>query len=100
MREFSIVHEMDATVDGYWRGFFDPAYENAVVTALKFREYKVIEREETDAAIRQKTRAVPRLDVAAALAKLVGSSTGYVEDANFDKVARIMRVHTVPDALS
>lgn len=100
MREFSLVHEMDATVDGYWRAFFDPEYEKAVVAALKYREYTAIERQETDKEIRQKTRAVPRLDVQAALAKLMGASFGYVEDGVFDKATRVWRTHTVPDAFN
>lgn len=99
MRELTIVDEMDATVDGYWEGFFDCGYEAAIVTALEFRQYDVLELEDTDMMRRQKTRAVPRLDVAATIAKLVGSSVGYVEDAHFDKATRIMRLHTVPDAL-
>jgi uncharacterized protein DUF2505 len=99
MRELTLVHEMDATVDGYWAGFFDPAYESAAVAALKFREYNVLELEDTDTMRRQRTRAVPKLDVAAAIAKLAGSSVGYVEDAVYDKATRIMRLHTVPDAL-
>ena len=100
MREFSLVHEMDATVDGYWRAFFDPEYEKAVVAALRFRQYDAIEHEETETEIHRKTRAVPRLDAAAALAKLFGTSFGYIEEGRFDKATRIWRTHTVPDTLS
>lgn len=100
MREFSLVHVMDSTVDGYWRAFFDPAYEQAVVAALRFREYTAVEHEETDAAIRRKTRAVPRLDAAAALGKLFGASFGYLEDGTFDKQARVWRTRTTPDTFS
>ena len=100
MREFSLVHEMDATVDGYWRTFFDPTYEKAVVAALAYREYTAVERAETDTEMRQKTRAVPRLDVAAALGKLIGASFGYVEDGVFDKATKIWRTHTIPDAFN
>ena len=49
---------------------------------------------------RQKTRAVPRLDVAAKIGETRGLERfGYVEDAHYDKVTRIMRLHTVPDAM-
>ena len=75
---------------------FRSAYEKAVVAALAYREYTTVERAETDKEIRQKTRAVPRLDVAAALGKLIGASFGYVEDGVFDKATKIWRTHRFP----
>ncbi|MBZ0238990.1 MAG: DUF2505 domain-containing protein [Deltaproteobacteria bacterium] len=97
MREFTLVQDIAGTVDDHWRAFFDPAFEQAIVAAMRFRSYEVVERKDTDAAIYQKTRAVPRLDAAATVAKVFGASFGYVEEGTFDRASRVWRVRTIPD---
>jgi hypothetical protein len=97
MREFTLVQDIAGTVDDHWRAFFDPAFEKAIVAAMKFRSYEVLDRTETDTTIRQKTRAVPKLDAAATVARVFGKSFGYVEDGTFDRATRVWRVRTTPD---
>jgi len=97
MREFTLVQDIAGTVDDHWRAFFDPAFEKAIVAAMKFRSYEVLERTDTETTIRQKTRAVPRLDAAASVAKVFGKSFGYVEDGTFDRATRVWHVRTIPD---
>ncbi|MCE9574941.1 MAG: DUF2505 domain-containing protein [Deltaproteobacteria bacterium] len=100
MREFTLVQDMVGTVDEYWRAFFDPAFEKAIVVALKFREYEILVHEDTATTIVRKTRAVPHLDAAAAVGKVFGAKFGYVEDGTFDKATRIWRARTIPDTFS
>jgi len=100
MREFTLVQDIAGTVDEHWRTFFDPAFEQVIVKAMKFRLYEVVARDEDDSALTQKTRAVPRWDIAAVLGKLFGASPGYVEEGRFDKAARIWRTSTIPDSLA
>jgi hypothetical protein len=100
MREFTLVQDIAGTVDEHWQAFFDPAFEQAIVVAMRFRSYDVVEREDTDATIRQKTRAVPHLAAAQNVAKFFGASFAYVEEGTFDKAARIWRVRTIPDTFS
>lgn len=97
MRQFTLVQDIAGTVDDHWSAFFDPAFEKAIVTAMKFRSYDVVSRVETDATINQKTRAVPKLDAAASVAKVFGASFGYTEDGTFDRATRVWRVRTIPD---
>ncbi len=100
MREFTLVQDIAGTVDEHWHAFFDPAFEQAIVAAMKFRSYDVLERDDAAATLRQKTRAVPHLAAAAAFAKIFGASFGYVEEGTFDKATRIWRTRTIPDAFS
>jgi hypothetical protein len=100
MREFTLVQDIAGTVDDHWRAFFDPAFEKAIVLAMKFRSYEVISRTEDEKRIQQKTRAVPRLDAAASVAKIFGASFGYLEEGTFDRVTRVWSVRTTPDTFS
>lgn len=100
MREFTLVQDMASTVDEYWRAFFDPAFEKAIVAALRFREYEILAHEETATTIVHKTRAVPHLDAAAAVGAIFGAKFGYVEDGTFDKATQIWRARTIPDTFS
>jgi hypothetical protein len=100
MREFTVVQDIAASVDEHWRTFFDPAFEQAIVAALKFRSYETLAATDTAAAITRKTRAVPRLDVGSSIARIFGASFGYVDDGTFDKASQVWRVHTVPDAFA
>jgi hypothetical protein len=97
MRAFTLVQDIAGTVDEHWRAFFDPAFEKAIVAAMKFRSYEVLSRTDTETAIHQKTRAVPKLDAAASVAKIFGASFGYVEEGTFDRASRVWRVRTIPD---
>ncbi len=100
MRDFTLVQDIGASVDEHWRTFFDPAFERAIVAAMKFRHYEIVAHDDTATAIHRKTRAVPRLDAAATVARFFGSSFGYVEDGSFDKQAQIWRARTIPDTFS
>lgn len=99
MRTFTLVHDIAGTVDDHWRAFFDPAFEVAIVAAMRFRSYEVLQREDTEARIYQRTHAVPHLDAAASVAKFFGASFGYVEDGSFDRAQQVWRTRTVPDTL-
>lgn len=100
MRSFTLVQDIAGTVDDHWKAFFDPAFEKAIVVAMKFRTYEVVERTETETSIHQKTRAVPKLDAAASVAKVFGASFGYTEEGTFDRASRVWRVRTIPDTFS
>jgi hypothetical protein len=100
MREFTLVQEIDASAAEHWRAFFDPAFERDIVKALKFQSYEVVKHEETDSTIRHDVRANPRVNAPAPIAKLFGSSFGYMEEGTFDKATRVWRAHVVPNAFS
>lgn len=100
MREFTLVQDIAGTVDDHWRAFFDPAFEKAIVVAMKFRSYEVVERKETETSIHQKTRAVPKLDAAASVAKFFGGRFGYLEEGTFDRATRVWRVRTIPETFA
>jgi hypothetical protein len=100
MRAFTLVQDIAGTVDDHWRAFFDPAFEKAIVAAMKFRSYEVVSRKETETTITQQTRAIPKLDAAASVAKIFGASFGYTEDGTFDRASRVWRVRTIPDTFS
>jgi hypothetical protein len=97
MRDFIIVQELGASVEECWRTFFDPEFEQACVKTLQFREYEILEHRDTETSIYRRTRAVPRLDAAAAVGRLFGARFGYVEEGTFDKAAQVYKTCTIPD---
>jgi hypothetical protein len=100
MRDFTLVQDISGTEAEYWHAFFDPTYERAIVEALAFKQYDILVHDDTPERLVRKTRATPRLDLTASLAKLFGASFGYVEEGTFDKQSRIWRTRTIPDAFS
>ena len=100
MRDFSLVQEIDATVDEHWRTFFAPEFERHVVEQLRFRSYETLEHADTDTGFRRTTRAVPQINAPGPVAKLIGSSFGYVEEGTFDNASKTWRTHTIPNTFS
>ena len=100
MREFSLVQEIEATVDEYWRTFFSPEFERGIVTALGFRSYETVEQTDTDTGFNRTTRAVPKIDAPRPVAKLLGSSFGYVEKGTFDHATQTWRTRIIPNTFS
>jgi hypothetical protein len=101
MRRFTVVQEIPASVDEHWRVFFDDAFERALyLEAMRFPRYELLESRDSGDALHRKIKVVPRLEAPAAVAKLLGSSFGYVEEGTFDKRDRVWRSRVIPSVMA
>jgi hypothetical protein len=101
MRRFTLVQEIATDVDNHWRLFFDDDFERAMyLDGFRFPRYELLESRKSDNEIVRRIKVTPRLDVPAAVAKLLGSSFGYIEEARFDAKARVLRARLIPNVLA
>ena len=101
MRRFTLILEFAIDLDEHWRLFLDDDVERRMyLERLHFPKYELLERRETDAELVRKIRVVPKLDVPAAVAKLLGDSFSYSEAQTFDKKSRVYRARITPSALA
>ena len=101
MRRFRMTQELDLGVEEHWRLFFDPEFERGLyLEHMRFPKYELVEQREDGDKITRRERVTPRLDVPAAVAKVLGPSFGYVEDGTFDKKSRTWRCRILPNVLT
>ncbi len=93
----------DVPPEAFWgRMFFDPAYNQSLYTeGLGFESLEILEDAVTpDGSRRRRMRVRPRLDMPAAVKKLVGEKVTYVEEGTFDAAAGTFRSRIVPSSLA
>ena len=101
MRRFTIVQPIDADVARHWQLFLDDAFDRAqYLEHFKYPAYEIVERAETDVAIKRTIRVTPKLDLPAPVAKVLGNGFGYVEAGTFDKRTQTWRSRTTPNRLA
>ena len=100
MRRFTLIQDIACDVDEHWRLFLDEDRQRKqYLEDLHFPLYELVDRKETDTEITRKIRVVPKLDVPAPVAKLLGQRFGYTEDQTFDKKNRVFRARSTPSVL-
>jgi hypothetical protein len=86
MKKFTLRHEINCSVDQFWKVFFDKEFNNELfLKGLGFPEYEVLSQEETDTSVKRKIRGKPKMDVPKAVSKVLGDSFGYEENGSMDK---------------
>ena len=90
MATFTLRHELQCDAERFWELFFDLDFNERLFKALQFPQWKLIETRETDSSIIRNVKATPKMDVPAAVAKLLGSSFGYDEVSTFDKASKTL----------
>lgn len=86
MNKFSVTHEFACTPETYWKLNFDREVNDALYKgALHFPDYTVLELKDTDAQIFRRTVATPKMEVPAAVQKVLGSNFKYTEETTWDK---------------
>lgn len=97
MKKFSITHEFDCTPETYWKLNFDKEFNSALyLEGLGFPEYRVDEQRETDAEIFRRTIATPKMDVPAAVAKIIGNNFRYTEETRWNKSTKVAAFKGIP----
>jgi hypothetical protein len=104
MRKVTFRHEIHCSVDRFWKVFFDREFNRSLfVDKLKFPEYEVLEQTDHDGAVHRRVRGRPKMNVPAAVAKVLGDRFGYEEEGRFDPKAQKwswkMKTNTLTDKL-
>lgn len=86
MHKFSVTHEFACTPATYWKLNFDREVNDALYKGvLRFPDYAVQELRDTDNEIFRRTVATPKMDLPAAVEKVLGKGFKYTEETTFDK---------------
>jgi hypothetical protein len=95
-----ITHDFDTTEEAFFKLFFDTAGLNDMYRSyMGFPEFDV-KQQEDDAKITRTITAVPKMEMPAAMAKLVGSNFRYVEQGTFDKKTKVFTWKTTPGIMA
>lgn len=85
MLQFTVTHELNCSTARFWELFFDPDFtRDMIVGGLGFASCDVGPLQEADGKRRRRMRVIPKLDIPAPVAKLLGPKLGYEEEGVFD----------------
>jgi hypothetical protein len=99
--EFTVTHEIHCSADRFWELFFDSAFtQEMIVDGLGFASCDIDDVEVVGHERRREMRVVPKLDIPAAVAKLLGPKLGYTERGTFDEQTRVWDHHLRLSVLS
>lgn len=96
---YTIRHTFNTDADTFWgKIFFDPAYnETLFLTHLGFAQYKLLELDEQpDGSVKRRVECSPKVEIPAAVKKVIGDSASYVETGRFDPKTRRFSVEVQP----
>jgi hypothetical protein len=99
MVKFTVRHELQMPPARFWTLFFDRDFNAGLYRFLQFSEWQVVEQREDDAGLVRVVRAVPKIDLPAAVTKLIGPSFAYTEEGRFDRATQTYRFWMKPSAL-
>lgn len=68
---FSIVHEFDTDVKSYWDTFLLPEFSAALMSGLKMKNYKVLERTDDGTTFKRIQSMEPQVAMPALFAKMI-----------------------------
>ena len=94
-----MTHEIDCGVDRFWELFWDREFSKAMFVSLGFPKWEIVDQKETDQEIVRIIEAVPKLDMPAAVAKVLGPGFGYREEGRLDKSTKRFRFVITPSTL-
>ena len=97
--QLRIVHVIECEVDAFWRNFLDDDFHrNLFVNQLYYPVYRLLERTEQADIVRRRIEIMPKVDMPAAVAKVLGDKFSYCEAGEFDRAAGVYRFSLVPPA--
>jgi hypothetical protein len=96
---FTLRHELQMAPARYWALFFDRDFNAGLYRFLGFPEWQVLEQKEDGSSISRVVRAVPKMDIPAAVQKVLGPSFAYTEDGRFDRGTQTYRFAMRPSTL-
>ena len=87
MLKFTLEHEINCSEERFWELFFDADFtRDMIVEGLGFARCDVGETTETNGGATKKRpmQVIPKLELPAAVAKVLGPKLGYAEEGTFD----------------
>lgn len=101
MLELTLHHDIHCSADRFWELFFDPAFvREMIVDGLGFASCDVGPIVDTESLRSRDTRVIPKIDVPAAVAKLLGPKLGYTEKGRLDTRTHAWKYEIVLSVLS
>lgn len=91
MSTFIMRHDLECTPERFWSLLFDLEFNEKLFEAMEFPEWKLLEVKETETSVLRRVKATPRMEMPAALVKLLGTSFGYEEVSTFDKANKVLK---------
>lgn len=89
MIELTLRHELRCSADRHWELFFDPGWTRTLILdGLGFNKCDVGELKEVGDETTRQMRVEPKIDVPAAVAKLLGPRLGYTEQGRYHRPTR------------
>ena len=88
---FNFAHEFDIDVANYWKIFLSPEFNKEMFSALKMKEYRVLEREDDGKHFHRVQMLEPTTPIPGFLQSVV-KSTGYTEIDDLDWATNVMNV--------
>jgi hypothetical protein len=96
---YTIRHTFDTDEGTFWgKIFFDPAYNEALfLKHLGFQSYKLLELDkQPDGSVKRRVECSPKVEIPAAVKKVIGDSASYTETGRFDPKTRRFSVEVQP----
>ncbi|MSP24185.1 MAG: DUF2505 domain-containing protein [Myxococcales bacterium] len=102
MKKLTLRHELNCSVDNFWRVFFDKDFNTSLFTKeLRFPAYSILDQtEKPTGEITRRVSGQPKMNAPAAVQKLLGDSFRYDEEGRLDPVTRIWRFTMKPSTLA
>lgn len=101
MATITLKHEINCDAETFWKLFVDDEFNDRLYRdVLQFPEFKVVEQRETETEIIRNTQGRPKMNVPAPVAKLLGSSFGYLDEGRLDKKTGTWRFKITPTILA
>lgn len=92
MGKFSVSHTIDCDAERFWKVFLDKAFnEHLYREALGFPAFTILDQREDGDRVIRKVTGTPKVNMPAPVAKLLGPSFDYTEEATLDRKTGVWR---------
>ena len=95
---FSFVHEFDTDVKSYWSLFLSPEFTEALMSALRMKNYKLLSKTDDGTTLRRSQSMEPTVALPSMFAKVV-PNLGYTEHDTLNWATNTMKVVIEPASM-
>jgi hypothetical protein len=101
MVKFTLTHEIQCDVPGFWKVFFDKEFnEELFRRVLSFPDWSIVELREGEKDVYRKVRGTPKLNMPGPVAKLIGPNMTYTEEGTLDRATNTWRWKMIPSSMA